>query len=101
MIFSEPYTTRHTYITRLVEAGVQAKAVQELAGHKSFETTMKYYIHSTNDILTDATAKLEEYKKKKQSARTVKNVTPTGGYTQVDFRGRAITVAGATTKRLK
>mgnify|MGYP001168221647 FL=1 len=101
MIFSEPYTTRHTYITRLVEAGVQAKAVQELAGHKSFETTMKYYIHSTNDILTDATAKLEEYKKKKQSARIVKNVTPTGGNVRLDFRGRAITVAGATTKRLK
>ena len=60
-----PYSTRHTFITRLVEADVSPKAVQHLAGHKSIETTLQYYTHSTNEVLETAITKLEEYKKVK------------------------------------
>ncbi len=60
-----PYSTRHTFITRLVEADVSPKAVQHLAGHKSIETTLQYYTHSTNEVLENAITKLENYKSDK------------------------------------
>ena len=60
-----PYSTRHTFITRLVEADVSPKAVQHLAGHKSIETTLQYYTHSTNEVLENAITKLENYKSNK------------------------------------
>ena len=63
-----PYSTRHTYITRLVEAGVNAKVVQELAGHSSIETTLKYYTHATDDLLNEAVTNLVAYKNKKRSS---------------------------------
>jgi integrase len=49
-----PYTTRHTFITRLVEKGVGAKAVMDLAGHKCVQTTLTYYTKSTSTVLQDA-----------------------------------------------
>ncbi len=36
------HTLRHTYITRLVSAGVDIRTVQELAGHKTIGMTMRY-----------------------------------------------------------
>ena len=33
---------RHTYISRLVMAGVDIRTVQELAGHKDIKMTMRY-----------------------------------------------------------
>src|SRR5664280_2270864 len=33
---------RHTYISRLVLAGVDIRTVQELAGHKTITMTMRY-----------------------------------------------------------
>ena len=36
---------RHTYITRLFEAGLDIKQIQYLAGHKSPETTLRIYTH--------------------------------------------------------
>jgi len=36
------HTLRHTYITRLVSAGVDIRTVQELAGHKTIAMTMRY-----------------------------------------------------------
>lgn len=36
------HTLRHTFITRLAMAGVPARTIQELAGHSSIVTTMKY-----------------------------------------------------------
>ena len=62
-----PYSTRHTYITRLVEAGTNAKVVQELAGHSSIETTLKYYTHATDDLKNEAVTNLQAYKNKKRN----------------------------------
>ena len=69
-----PYSTRHTFITRLVEADVSPKAVQHLAGHKSIETTLQYYTHSTNEVLENAITKLEEYKKVKAKKAEVSSL---------------------------
>ena len=36
------HTLRHTFASQLVMAGVPLRDVQELMGHKSVETTLKY-----------------------------------------------------------
>ncbi len=36
------HTLRHTFASQLVMAGVPLRDVQELMGHKSFETTLQY-----------------------------------------------------------
>jgi integrase len=37
-----PHALRHTYISRLVQAGVDLRTVQELAGHKTLAMTFRY-----------------------------------------------------------
>lgn len=37
-----PHTLRHTFCTTLVEADVDVRTVQELAGHQDLRTTMRY-----------------------------------------------------------
>ena len=39
------HTMRHTYITRLFEAGLDIKEIQALAGHKDVRTTLSTYTH--------------------------------------------------------
>lgn len=46
------HSLRHTFTTRLVEAGVNLKVVQDTLGHKDFSTTM--------DIYTDVTKELKQ-----------------------------------------
>lgn len=46
------HSLRHTFTTRLVEAGVNIKVVQETLGHADFGTTM--------DIYTDVTKELKQ-----------------------------------------
>lgn len=43
---------RHTFTTRLVEAGVNLKVIQDTLGHKDLSTTM--------DIYTDVTKELKQ-----------------------------------------
>lgn len=37
-----PHCLRHTFVTRLLQRGVDIKTVMELAGHKRIETTQRY-----------------------------------------------------------
>lgn len=46
-----PYITRGSYITRLVEGGIDPKTVQKLAGHTCIETTLGYYTKPTKQGL--------------------------------------------------
>ncbi len=46
------HSLRHTFTTRLVEAGVNLKVIQDTLGHKDFSTTM--------DIYTDVTRELKQ-----------------------------------------
>jgi integrase len=41
---------RHTFITSLINAGVNINYVKEIAGHSTIQTTMKYIHISTNDL---------------------------------------------------
>ena len=54
-----PYSTRHTFITRLAEEDTNPKIAMELAGHKCIETTLKFYTHSSSKKLKEAISKLE------------------------------------------
>jgi len=55
-----PHSTRHAYITRLLEAGVDIKTVQELAGHKNITTTQGY-AHTSPERKMMAVSRLEGF----------------------------------------
>lgn len=44
-----PHVLRHTFVTRLVRAGVDVVLVAELAGHRSLETTRRYALPTQED----------------------------------------------------
>ena len=44
-IFNAAHILRHTYITRLFEAGLAVKEIQYLAGHSTMDMTLKVYTH--------------------------------------------------------
>lgn len=45
---------RHTFATRLIEAGVDVKTVSQLLGHSKAEITINRYVHSTDDSKRNA-----------------------------------------------
>ena len=56
--FAEGFTShvmRHTYITRLYEAGLDLKEIQTLAGHKDAATTLDTYTHYDKASRQEAT----------------------------------------------
>ncbi len=48
---------RHTFCSRLADAGAPPRAIQKLAGHQSFSTTEKY-LHDTDELKDKAIALL-------------------------------------------
>jgi integrase len=54
-----PYITRGSYITRLVENGLDAKTVMRLAGHTCIETTLNFYINPSANHLRNAISTLD------------------------------------------
>lgn len=50
----EYHCLRHTHATKLIEAGVNIKAVQERLGHKDIATTMNTYVHHTDVMAQEA-----------------------------------------------
>ena len=44
------HSLRHTFTTRMCEAGVNIKAMQEILGHSDAETTMNIYAEATKDL---------------------------------------------------
>src|SRR5260370_571793 len=62
------HVLRHTYISRLVMAGVDLRTVAELAGHKTLSMTMRY-AHLAPEHKQDAMRKLSDYRKKNSSVR--------------------------------
>ena len=51
---------RHTFGTRLNDAGVNIKAMQALLGHSDLETTMQIYVDASSQIMSRATGEYEK-----------------------------------------
>ena len=57
-----PHTFRHTGCTRLADAGIDPKVLQELMGHANVMTTMKYYNHNSKDRIVKEMIRIGKFK---------------------------------------
>lgn len=55
------HSLRHTFTTRMCEAGVNIKAMQDILGHADVETTMQIYAEATKDLKKSELINFEEY----------------------------------------
>lgn len=53
-----PHSTRHTFASLAVRAGIQPEVLQKLIGHAKYETTADIYVHDNIDQLKDGISKL-------------------------------------------
>ncbi|MEI3225555.1 MAG: tyrosine-type recombinase/integrase [Lachnospiraceae bacterium] len=53
------HSLRHTHATKLIEAGVSPKTVQERLGHTNIETTLQTYVHNTDEMKHSAVTAFE------------------------------------------
>jgi integrase len=58
------HSLRHTFTTRMVEAGVNLKVIQDTLGHKDFSTTMDIYTDVTKELKRREFGNLQEKMKK-------------------------------------
>ena len=63
------YDLRHTYLTRLGEAGADAFTIRKMAGHSSILTSQRY-VHPTPERVEQAVSRLEEYNRRKVAELT-------------------------------
>lgn len=54
------HSLRHTHATRLIEAGVSPKTVQDRLGHQNIETTLQTYVHNTEQMEENAVDAFEK-----------------------------------------
>ena len=55
------HSLRHTFTTRMCEAGVNIKAMQDILGHKDAETTLQIYTDATRDLKKREMRNLADY----------------------------------------
>ncbi len=55
------HSLRHTFTTRMCEAGVNIKAMQDILGHADAETTLQIYTDATKDLKKSEMINFEEY----------------------------------------
>lgn len=53
-----PHSTRHTFATLSVEAGMSLKELQAIIGHANIQTTLGIYTHTSADVLQSEMGKL-------------------------------------------
>ena len=64
------HSLRHTFTTRMCEAGVNIKAMQEILGHADAETTMDIYAEATKDLKKSELINFEDYFNRQKIAQT-------------------------------
>lgn len=57
-----PHVLRHTYCTRMAEAGIDMKVLQNLMGHKTLEMTMQVYNHASIQRIKESVNNVREIK---------------------------------------
>ena len=55
------HTLRHTFATRMCEAGMNIKVIQETLGHSDVKTTLNIYADATKDFTKREFANFEDY----------------------------------------
>lgn len=55
------HSLRHTFTTRMCEAGVNLKAMQDILGHADAETTMDIYAEATKELKCSEMINFQEY----------------------------------------
>lgn len=55
-----PYDLRHAFATFLLDQGADLKSVSEMLGHKSIETTLKVYQHTSKVLHRQSIKKLPD-----------------------------------------
>lgn len=55
------HTLRHTFTTRLCEAGINVKVIQDVLGHSDVSTTLNIYADVTKEMQRLAVEQLKEY----------------------------------------
>lgn len=58
-----PHILRYTACTRMVESGLNIKAIQSVMGHKSIQMTLNLYTHLDNNTVRNELSKLHAYAK--------------------------------------
>lgn len=61
-----PHILRHTFCTRLAEAGLEPKTIQHFMGHNDIRTTMQVYTHVNADREKAALEKLDDLQRRKR-----------------------------------
>lgn len=64
---------RHTFTTRMCEAGVNIKAMQDILGHADAETTMDIYADATKELKKAELIDFEDYFNKQKCIQTGTN----------------------------
>lgn len=54
------HSTRHTFASRCIEAGMDVKSLSEILGHSSINITLDRYVHSSFEQKQDGIKKLEQ-----------------------------------------
>lgn len=67
------HSLRHTFTTRMCEAGVNIKAMQDILGHADAETTMDIYAEATKELKRAELINFEEYFNTQKVAQTGTN----------------------------
>ena len=55
------HSLRHTFTTRMCEAGVNIKAMQDILGHADVETTLGIYADATKDLKSKEMTGFDDY----------------------------------------
>ena len=58
LYLTHPHLLRHTSCSRMAEAGVDPRTLQDIMGHASMKMTMELYNHVTDERLTNEIQKL-------------------------------------------
>jgi len=58
-----PHSTRHTYASKAVKAGMPPELLQKILGHADYSTTANIYVHTDIDALVKAAENLTAQKK--------------------------------------